>query len=106
MLSGQCRDQGVAWVGQPPSRLPCQATPLTPQCKHSHVEPPLGRQRFFSTQHEDDFAFKYQGPAVLRSGNFQESHVPLGSPHQWGCGGGKVSPQDPQVPTYPCPRQQ
>ncbi|KAM5302050.1 stabilizer of axonemal microtubules 5 [Glossophaga mutica] len=76
------------------------------RCKYSHVEPPLGRQRFFSTQHEDDFPFKYQGPAVLRSGNFQDSHVPLGSLHQWGCGGGKVSPQDLQSPIYPCPGQQ
>nr|XP_019613157.1 PREDICTED: uncharacterized protein C19orf45 homolog [Rhinolophus sinicus] len=71
------------------------------RCKYSHMEPPLGRQHFFSTQHKDEFAFKYQGPAVLRLGNFQESHVPLGSPHQWGCMGGKVKPQAFQTPTYP-----
>ncbi|XP_054422219.1 stabilizer of axonemal microtubules 5 [Pteronotus mesoamericanus] len=59
------------------------------RCKDSHMEPPLGGQRFFSTQYEDEFAFKYQGPAVLRSGNFQDSHVPLGSLHQWGWGAGK-----------------
>ncbi|XP_036995896.2 testis-expressed protein 45 [Artibeus jamaicensis] len=84
----------------------CVTEEMLQRCKYSHVEPPLGRQRFFSTQHEDDFPFKYQGPAVLRSGSFQDSHVPLGSLHQWGCGGGKVSPQDPQVPAYPCPQQQ
>lgn len=70
------------------------------------MEPPLGRQHFFSTQYEDEFAFKYQGPAVLRMGNFQESHVPLGSHHQWGYRGGKVDPQHPQTLTYPCPSQQ
>ncbi|XP_070478897.1 stabilizer of axonemal microtubules 5 isoform X2 [Equus przewalskii] len=76
------------------------------RCKYSHMEPPLGRQRFFSTQHGDEFTFKYQGPAVLRWGNFQESHVPLGSPRQWGCWGEKVDPQAPQIPMYPCPSQQ
>ena len=83
-----------------------QAARVTPQCKYSHMEPPLGRQRFFSTQHGDEFTFKYQGPAVLRWGNFQESHVPLGSPRQWGCWGEKVDPQAPQIPMYPCPSQQ
>ncbi|XP_036137603.1 testis-expressed protein 45 [Molossus molossus] len=76
------------------------------RCKYSHMEPPLGRQHFFSTQYEDEFAFKYQGPAVLRLGNFQESHVPLGSHHQWGYRGGKVDPQPPKTLTYPCPSQQ
>ncbi|XP_011381251.1 testis-expressed protein 45 [Pteropus vampyrus] len=75
------------------------------RCKYSHMEPPLGRQRFFSTQYKDQFTFKYQGPAVLRLSNFQESHVPLGSSHQWGCGGGKVDSQAPQIPIYPCPSQ-
>ncbi|XP_059015825.1 testis-expressed protein 45 isoform X1 [Mustela lutreola] len=74
--------------------------------KYSHIEPPLGRQRFFSTQYEDEFASKYQGPAVLRLTNLQDSHVPLGSLHQWGCGAGKVDPRAPQAPTYPCPSQQ
>lgn len=63
------------------------------------MEPPLGRQHF-STQHKDEFAFKYQGPAVLRLGNFQESHVPLGSPYQWSCRDGKAEPQAFQTPTY------
>ncbi|XP_045686122.1 testis-expressed protein 45 [Phyllostomus hastatus] len=84
----------------------CATEEMLQRCKYSHVEPPLGRQRFFSTQHEDDFTFKYQGPAVLRSGSFQESHVPLGSPRRWGCGGGKMSLRDPWVPTYLYPRQQ
>ncbi|KAM5230143.1 stabilizer of axonemal microtubules 5 [Hipposideros larvatus] len=69
------------------------------RCKYSHMEPPLGRQHF-STQHKDEFAFKYQGPAVLRLGNFQESHVPLGSPYQWSCRDGKAEPQAFQTPTY------
>ncbi|XP_078299567.1 stabilizer of axonemal microtubules 5 isoform X1 [Panthera onca] len=76
------------------------------RCKYNHIEPPLGGQRFFSTQYEDEFAFKFQGPAVLRSANLQDSHVPLGSPRQWVCGAGKVDPQTPQPPTYPCPSQQ
>ncbi|XP_031294052.1 stabilizer of axonemal microtubules 5 [Camelus dromedarius] len=76
------------------------------RCKYSHWEPPLGEQRFFSTQNSDEFPFKYKGPAVLRRESLQESHVPLGSPHQWGCGAGKVDPQAPQIPTYPCPSQQ
>ncbi|XP_059551109.1 testis-expressed protein 45 [Myotis daubentonii] len=75
------------------------------QCKHSHMEPPLGSQRFFSTQYKDQFAFKYQGPTALRFGNFQESHLPLGSSDQC-CWSGTVDPQAPQVPTYPCPSQQ
>ncbi|KAJ8792989.1 hypothetical protein J1605_003957 [Eschrichtius robustus] len=75
-------------------------------CKYSHLEPPLGRQRFFSTLNKDEFAFKYQGPAVLRWDDLQESHVPLGSPRQWGCGAGKVDPRAPQTPTYPGRSQQ
>ncbi|KAK2509829.1 hypothetical protein MC885_017498 [Smutsia gigantea] len=76
------------------------------RCKYSHIEPPLGRQRFLSTQYKDEFAVKYQGPAVLRRGNVQESHVPLGSPYRCGCGAGQVNPQAPQTPIYPCPSQQ
>uniref|UniRef100_A0A673VR25 Testis expressed 45 n=1 Tax=Suricata suricatta TaxID=37032 RepID=A0A673VR25_SURSU len=76
------------------------------RCKYSHIEPPLGGQRFFSTQYEDEFAFKFQSPAVLRLANPQESRVPLGSPRQWGCGAGKVDLWAPQPPTYPCPAQQ
>lgn len=96
----------MAQGGPPPSRLPCQAATLIPQCKYSHVEPPLGRQRFFLTQHKDQYAFKYQGPAMLTSRNFQESHLPLGSSDLGACWGGKGDPQAPQVPTYPCPSQQ
>lgn len=70
------------------------------------MEPPLGGQRFFSTQYKDQFAYKYQGPTVLRFSNFQESHVPLGSSDRWGCWGGMADPQAPQVPTYPCTGQQ
>ncbi|XP_008578835.1 PREDICTED: uncharacterized protein C19orf45 homolog [Galeopterus variegatus] len=76
------------------------------RCKYSHVEPPLGEQRFFSTQYEDEFPFKHQGAAVLRTGSFQESHVPLGTSRQWGCGGGKTDPRAPQPHMYPCPSQQ
>ncbi|XP_045758204.2 stabilizer of axonemal microtubules 5 [Mirounga angustirostris] len=76
------------------------------RCKYGHIEPPLGGQRFFSTQYEHEFPSKYQGPAVLRLVNLQDSHVPLGSPRQWGCGAGKVDPWAPQAPTYPCPSQQ
>ncbi|XP_029072700.1 testis-expressed protein 45 [Monodon monoceros] len=83
-----------------------QLPTLTPPCKYSHLEPPLGRQRFFSTLNKDEFAFKYQGPGVLRWDDLQESHVPLSSPRQWGCGAGKVDPRAPQTPTYPCRSQQ
>eukprot|EP00071_Canis_lupus_P029251 XP_022262808.1 testis-expressed protein 45 [Canis lupus familiaris] len=76
------------------------------RCKYGHIEPPLGGQRFFSTQYEDEFVSKFQGPAVLRLVNLQDSHVPLGSPHPWGCGAGNIDPRAPQTPTYPCPSQQ
>ncbi|CAK7294144.1 Testis-expressed protein 45 [Vulpes lagopus] len=76
------------------------------RCRYCHIEPPLGGQRFFSTQYEDEFVSKFQGPAVLRLVNLQESHVPLGSPRPWGCGAGNIDPRAPQTPTYPCPSQQ
>ncbi|XP_068837087.1 stabilizer of axonemal microtubules 5 [Capricornis sumatraensis] len=79
---------------------------LLQRCKYSHLEPPLGQQRFFSTLNKDEFTFKYQGPAVLRWDDLQESHLPLGSLHQWGCGAQKVDPRAPQTPIYPCPSQQ
>ncbi|KAM9103961.1 LOW QUALITY PROTEIN: stabilizer of axonemal microtubules 5 [Megaptera novaeangliae] len=92
---------------KPHRTAPASMTEEMPQrYKYSHLEPPLGRQRFFSTLNKDEFAFKYQGPAVLRWDNLQESHVPLGSPRQWGCGAGKVDPRAPQTPTYPCRSQQ
>ncbi|EPY86280.1 mucolipin-1 isoform 1 [Camelus ferus] len=72
------------------------------RCKYSHWEPPLGEQRFFSTQNSDEFPFKYKGPAVLRRESLQESHVPLGFPHQWGCGAGK----DPSFPGEEEPRME
>ncbi|XP_012496836.1 PREDICTED: uncharacterized protein C19orf45 homolog [Propithecus coquereli] len=75
------------------------------RCKYSHVEPPLGGLRFLSTQYRDEFPAKYQGPAVLRVGTPQESHVPLGTPRQRGCGE-KIDPLAPQSPVYPCPSQQ
>ncbi|XP_020031248.2 stabilizer of axonemal microtubules 5 [Castor canadensis] len=83
---------------------------MTPEllwrCKYSHVEPPLGGQCFFSTHYQDEFPFKYQEPAVLRVRNAQESHLPLGTLRQWGCGGGKVDLWAPQAPLYPCPSKQ
>ncbi|CAO2630865.1 Testis-expressed protein 45 [Lemmus lemmus] len=79
---------------------------LLQKCKYSHIEPPLGGQRFFSTQHQDQFPFKYQGPLVKKLSNMQESHVPLGTPQNFGCWGQKVDPQGPQLPMYPCLSQQ
>nr|XP_040146495.1 testis-expressed protein 45 [Ictidomys tridecemlineatus] len=78
---------------------------LLQKCKYSHLEPPLGGQRFLSTNYQVDFPFKYQGPVVLKMMNFQESHVPLGTPRQPGCRHRKVDPQAPQMPMYPCPSQ-
>ncbi|XP_021091763.1 testis-expressed protein 45 isoform X2 [Mesocricetus auratus] len=79
---------------------------LLQKCKYSHIEPPLGGQRFFSTQYQDQFPFKYQGPLVLKLSNIQESHVPLGTPQKFGCWGQRVDPQGPQIPMYPCLSQQ
>ncbi|KAM6168133.1 LOW QUALITY PROTEIN: stabilizer of axonemal microtubules 5 [Erethizon dorsatum] len=78
---------------------------LLRRCKNSHVEFPLGGQRFFCTHHKDELPCKYQGPAVLRVSNAQEC-VPLGTPRQQGCPGRAVHPQAPQLPMYPCPSQQ
>uniref|UniRef100_G1QJ69 Stabilizer of axonemal microtubules 5 n=1 Tax=Nomascus leucogenys TaxID=61853 RepID=G1QJ69_NOMLE len=75
------------------------------RCKYSHMEPPLGGLRFFSTQYKDEFPFKYQGPAALRLKNPQEGFVPLGTPHQHGCKE-KIDPRLPQPPMYLCPSQQ
>lgn len=74
------------------------------RCKYSHMEPPLGGLRFFSTQYKDEFPFKYPGPAALRLKNPQEGFVPLGTPHQHGCRE-KIDPRAPQPPMYPCPSQ-
>uniref|UniRef100_A0A2K5XZ18 Stabilizer of axonemal microtubules 5 n=1 Tax=Mandrillus leucophaeus TaxID=9568 RepID=A0A2K5XZ18_MANLE len=74
------------------------------RCKYSHMEPPLGGLRFFSTQYKDDFPFKYQGPAALRLKNPQEGFGPLGTPHQHGCRE-KIDPRAPQPPMYLCPSQ-
>nr|XP_027810673.1 testis-expressed protein 45 [Marmota flaviventris] len=78
---------------------------LLQKCKYSHLEPPLGGQRFLSTNYQVDFPFKYQGSVVLKTMNFQESHMPLGTPRQLGCRRRKVDPQAPQMPMYPCPSQ-
>uniref|UniRef100_A0A8C5KU58 Stabilizer of axonemal microtubules 5 n=1 Tax=Jaculus jaculus TaxID=51337 RepID=A0A8C5KU58_JACJA len=79
---------------------------LLQRCKYSHIKPPLSGQRFFSTQHQDEFPFKYQSPEVLKLSNIQKSHVPLATLQQWGCGGGKVVPLDPLLCMYPCPNKQ
>ncbi|XP_003468234.2 stabilizer of axonemal microtubules 5 isoform X2 [Cavia porcellus] len=79
---------------------------LLQRCKYSHVEFPLGRQRFFCTEYKDEFPCKYQGPVVLRISNAQESSVPLGTPCQQSCPRRVVDPQAPQLPMYPCPSQQ
>ncbi|EGW00197.1 Uncharacterized protein C19orf45 [Cricetulus griseus] len=79
---------------------------LLQKCKYSHIEPPLGGHRFFSTQYQDEFPFKYQGPLVLKLRNIQESHVPLGTPQRFGCWRQKVDPQSPQLPMNPCLSQQ
>ncbi|KAM5237998.1 stabilizer of axonemal microtubules 5 [Ctenodactylus gundi] len=76
------------------------------RCKYSHMEFPLGEQRYFSTHYQDEFPWKYQGPAVLRFSNFQESSVPMGSLPQWPCGGRRVDPYARQSPEYPCPSRQ
>ena len=100
-----CSQGGLGGSAALQAALPGSPT-LTPQCKYSHLEPPLGQQRFFSTLNKDEYTFKYQGPAVLRWDDFQESHLPLGSLHQWGCGARKVDPRVSQTPIYPCPSQQ
>ncbi|XP_051018908.1 testis-expressed protein 45 [Acomys russatus] len=79
---------------------------LLQKCKYSHIEPPLGGQRFFSTEYQDQFPLKYQGRVVQKLSNRQESHVPLGTPTYFGCWGEKVDPQGPQLPMYPCLSQQ
>ncbi|XP_017355676.1 testis-expressed protein 45 isoform X2 [Cebus imitator] len=75
------------------------------RCKYSHMEPPLGELRFFSTQYKDEFPFKYPGPAVQRLNNPQDSFVPLGTPRQRGFRE-KLDPRAPQLPIYPCPSRQ
>ncbi|XP_012888961.1 PREDICTED: uncharacterized protein C19orf45 homolog [Dipodomys ordii] len=74
------------------------------RCKYSHLEPPLGDQRFLSTTYKDEFPFKYNGPLVLKPNVTNESHLPLGSPKWWGCR--KVDPQAPQISMNPCPSPQ
>ncbi|XP_069858460.1 stabilizer of axonemal microtubules 5 isoform X4 [Dipodomys merriami] len=76
------------------------------QCKYSHLEPPLGDQRFLSTTYKDEFPFKYNGPLVLKPNVTNESHLPLGSPKWWGCWGRKVDPRAPQISMNPCPSLQ
>ncbi|XP_053441838.1 testis-expressed protein 45 [Nycticebus coucang] len=91
---------------KPHGKAPAPVTEeMLQRCKYSHMEPPLGRLRFFSIQYKDEFPDKYQGPAVLRLSKLQESSVPLGTLRQWGCGE-KIDPQAPQPSVYPCPSQQ
>ncbi|XP_030663661.1 testis-expressed protein 45 [Nomascus leucogenys] len=94
----------TGWIGHL-SGCPARLSTLSPQCKYSHMEPPLSGLRFFSTQYKDEFPFKYQGPAALRLKNPQEGFVPLGTPHQHGCKE-KIDPRLPQPPMYLCPSQQ
>ncbi|XP_006508985.1 stabilizer of axonemal microtubules 5 isoform X3 [Mus musculus] len=79
---------------------------LLQKCKYSHIEPPLGRQRFFSTQNQDEYPFKYQGPLVQKLSSMHESHLPMGTPKYLGCWHEKADPRGPQIPMYPCLSQQ
>ncbi|XP_054985582.1 testis-expressed protein 45 [Sorex araneus] len=76
------------------------------RCKYSHIEPPLGTERFLSTLYNHKYPWKYEGPVVLAVGTNQESHLPLGTMHQRSCKANKVNLQAPQSPIYPCPSQQ
>ncbi|XP_026510696.1 testis-expressed protein 45 [Terrapene carolina triunguis] len=49
------------------------------QIKYSHLVPPWQGQRFFGTEHQDEFTPKYSGPVTICGGNFQVSSVPLGT---------------------------
>ncbi|XP_007951889.2 testis-expressed protein 45 [Orycteropus afer afer] len=75
------------------------------RCKYSHMEPPLGRQRTFSTRYQEEFPYKYQGPVVLSSADTQESHMFPGTPCQLHYKERK-DPRAPQTPTYPCHSKQ
>ncbi|XP_006877549.1 PREDICTED: uncharacterized protein C19orf45 homolog [Chrysochloris asiatica] len=75
------------------------------RCKYSHIEPPLGRQRIFSTRYKEQFPSKYQGPVTLSGGSSQESHMLLNTLHQLGCKETK-DPLAPQAPIYPCHSKQ
>ncbi|XP_052023766.1 testis-expressed protein 45 [Apodemus sylvaticus] len=79
---------------------------LLRKCKYSHIEPPLGRQRFFATQYQDEYPFKYQGPLVQKLSYMHESHLPMGTPKYLGCWHEQVDPRGPQIPMYPCLSQQ
>ncbi|KAM9111838.1 stabilizer of axonemal microtubules 5 [Pangshura tecta] len=49
------------------------------QIKYSHLVPPWQEQRFFGTEHQDEFTPKYSGPVTICGGNFQVSSIPLGT---------------------------
>uniref|UniRef100_A0A8C3RZH1 Uncharacterized protein n=1 Tax=Chelydra serpentina TaxID=8475 RepID=A0A8C3RZH1_CHESE len=49
------------------------------QVKYSHLVPPWQGQRFFRTEHQDEFTPKYSGPVPVCGGNFQVSSIPLGT---------------------------
>ncbi|XP_050790443.1 testis-expressed protein 45 isoform X5 [Gopherus flavomarginatus] len=52
---------------------------LLQQIKYSHLVPPWQGQRFFGTEHHDEFTPKYGGPVTICGGNFQVSSIPLGT---------------------------
>uniref|UniRef100_A0A452GFA7 Uncharacterized protein n=1 Tax=Gopherus agassizii TaxID=38772 RepID=A0A452GFA7_9SAUR len=52
---------------------------LLQQIKYSHLVPPWQGQRFFGTEHHDEFTPKYSGPVTICGGNFQVSSIPLGT---------------------------
>ncbi|XP_067417185.1 stabilizer of axonemal microtubules 5 isoform X2 [Emydura macquarii macquarii] len=54
------------------------------QIKYSHLVPPWKGQRFFGTEHQDEFTPKYSGPVNICGGNFQVSSVPLGMLKKYG----------------------
>uniref|UniRef100_A0A8C8VKR8 Testis expressed 45 n=1 Tax=Pelusios castaneus TaxID=367368 RepID=A0A8C8VKR8_9SAUR len=49
------------------------------QIKYSHLAPPWKGQRFFGTEHQDEFPPKYSGPVNICGGSFQVSSIPLGT---------------------------
>ncbi|XP_038596150.1 testis-expressed protein 45 isoform X2 [Tachyglossus aculeatus] len=61
-----------------PGKTP-QREELQKRISYSHLILPWQDRRFFSTEYDDQFTFKYTGPLVLIKGNLQMSRVPLGS---------------------------
>nr|XP_020835539.1 uncharacterized protein C19orf45 homolog isoform X2 [Phascolarctos cinereus] len=50
--------------------------------KYAHILPPQPDHEF-STEYNDSYPFKYVGPLVLPTRNFQESSLPLGLQKRW-----------------------